>query len=74
MREVAVTGQDCTRVGGEVLDLPWKELPARLAEAAASRLLAAHEADQLETLWSWTHPLLEALKATPSGVAPEPGP
>jgi hypothetical protein len=74
MREVAVTGQDRTLVGGEELDLPWKELPARLAEAAVARLLAAHAADQLETLWSWTHPLLEALKAKPPGDAEEPEP
>jgi len=57
MREVVVAGDDRTQVGGEPLDLPWKELPARLAEAAVARLLAAHEEDRLEALWRWSRPI-----------------
>jgi hypothetical protein len=59
MREVAVTGQDRTLVGGEDLDVPWKELAARLPEAAVTRLLAAHREDALETLWRWSHPVFK---------------
>jgi hypothetical protein len=61
MREVVVAGQDRTLVGGEELDVPWKELPARLAEAAVARLIAALQASELETLWRWSHPIFKAL-------------
>ena len=57
MREVVVAGEDRTRVEGDEVDVPWKELPARLAEAAVVRLLAALAADRLETLWQWDRPL-----------------
>ncbi len=70
MREVVVAGQDRTLVGGEELDVPWKELPARLAEAAAARLIAALAANELEGLWRWSHPIFKALSA--DGAAGEP--
>jgi hypothetical protein len=63
MREVVIAGEDRTLVGGEPLDVPWQELPLRLAEAAVARLIAAHEEDQLETLWRWAHPIFKALGA-----------
>ncbi len=74
MREVAVAGADRTLVGGEELDVPWQELPARLAEAAALRLLAAHREDQLEALWKWSHPIFQALGTDgAAGDSEEPG-
>jgi hypothetical protein len=71
MREVVVAGTDRTLASGEEIDLPWKELPARLAEAAVTRLIAALGEDRLETLWCWPSPLLEALPA--AGTGEEPG-
>jgi hypothetical protein len=70
MREVVVVGEDRTRVEGDEGDVPWKELPARLAEAAVVRLLAALAADRLETLWQWDRPLaaLEAEAAADEEV------
>ena len=59
MREVVVAGQDRTMVSGDEIDVPWKELPARLAEAAVTRLIAAHQEDALETLWRWSHPVFK---------------
>ena len=67
MREVAVTGDDRTLVGGDPLDVPWKELPARLAEAAVARLLEAHQEDRLETLWRWARPVSTPPPAAPGG-------
>ncbi|HWO23123.1 MAG TPA: AAA family ATPase [Kofleriaceae bacterium] len=57
MREATVTGEGRTLVEGDELDVPWKELPARLSEAAVQRLLAALREDQLETLWRWARPV-----------------
>jgi ATP-dependent Clp protease ATP-binding subunit ClpC len=71
MREVVVAGTDRTLASGEEIDLPWKELPARLAEAAVTRLIAALGEDRLETLWCWPSPLHEALPA--AGTGEEPG-
>jgi hypothetical protein len=59
IREVVVAGEDRTRVEGEEVDVPWKELPARLAECAVVRVLAALAGDRFETLWQWDRPLAE---------------
>jgi ATP-dependent Clp protease ATP-binding subunit ClpC len=48
-------------VDGEELDVPWRELPGRLAEAAAVRLLGVlDKPDLYEQLWTWQHPLAGA--------------
>jgi hypothetical protein len=39
--------------------VPWRELPARLAEAAVARVLPAFAADTVEKLWAWEHPLAD---------------
>ncbi len=54
--------------------MPWKELPARLAEAAAARLIAALRADQLETLWRWSRPISTPAATDPGGDGEEAGP
>jgi ATP-dependent Clp protease ATP-binding subunit ClpC len=59
MRELAVSGDHVT-VDGEEVDVPWSELPERLAEAAAARLLPAlAHSDGVEKLWQWSRPLQE---------------
>jgi hypothetical protein len=57
MRETTVGG-DRTIVDGEDVEIGWDELPARLAECAVARLLAAHaRKDGLDELWAWERPL-----------------
>nr|MDQ3298378.1 hypothetical protein [Myxococcota bacterium] len=57
MREVFVDS-DRTTVDGDELDVPWRELGDRLAEAAVVRLLGAlAKPDAIDALWKWEHPL-----------------
>ncbi|MGN6104106.1 MAG: hypothetical protein ACTHU0_03310, partial [Kofleriaceae bacterium] len=61
IREVVIHGADRTLVEGEELELPWRDLPARLAEAALARLLPAlARPEGAEGLWAWSHPLAPA--------------
>ena len=58
MREVDVAG-DRVVVGGDELDVGWKQLARRLEEAAVVRVLAALTGGEaaLEALWTWERPL-----------------
>jgi len=57
MREATVGG-DRTLVLGDDIAVPWDALPGRLAEAAVTRLLAAHAIhDGVDALWNWERPL-----------------
>ncbi len=65
IREASITG-DQIMVDGEELEVPFRELGARLAEAAVARLIPAlAKPDGIEKLWIWERPLqgLEALLA-----------
>ncbi|MBA2538578.1 MAG: ATP-dependent Clp protease ATP-binding subunit, partial [Deltaproteobacteria bacterium] len=66
-REAIVNG-DHVVVEGEEVDVPFKELGARLAEAAVARVLPAlakPEGQGVEKLWLWERPLqaIEAMLA-----------
>jgi hypothetical protein len=70
MREVQVDG-DVVQVGRETVDVPWSEMPERLTEVAAARILttlATDDADE-DSLWTWDHPL-QALIAAQDAEGP----
>ena len=49
---------DSMTVTTETVDLGWKELPARLEEAAVVRVIAAQYRRELaESLWMYDNPL-----------------
>jgi hypothetical protein len=59
LREVTI-GVDRVAVKGVEIEPPWSELPRRLAEAAVTRLITAHQHaghkcsdDELEKLWMY---------------------
>jgi len=57
MRDV-VMNTDAMTVVGESVELTWKDLPARLEEAAVVRVMAAQYKRELaESLWMYDNPL-----------------
>nr|HEX4317873.1 AAA family ATPase [Kofleriaceae bacterium] len=65
LREAALGGDDITVLGDE-LDVPWRELPRRLEEAAVVRVMRAQYSRELaEQLWAFESPLASVPK--PSG-------
>jgi len=57
VREAAVDG-DHVIVADEEVDVAWRDLPARLPEAAVALLLAALQRPSgFEGLWTWERPL-----------------
>ena len=56
MRTVHWVG-DTMLVGSEEIELTWKELPARLEEAAVVRVLASAGTPEADTLWAYTSPI-----------------
>ncbi|CAN5909588.1 hypothetical protein BH11MYX2_BH11MYX2_27640 [soil metagenome] len=66
VRDAVVDG-DRTLVFGEDIEIPWSEIPQRLAECALTRLISAHEKDKngddkSDELWLWERPL-QAIEA-----------
>ena len=70
MREVTIPAERVAIYGDEI-DVPWPELPRRLAEAAVVRVLTgldhqAHGCDyDLDKLWRYDNPLAELAKQVP---------
>ena len=68
IRDALVDG-DHVVVGGEEVDVPFKELGARLEEAAVVRVLAALvKPEGFEGLWAWEKPII--VLPAPGGDAP----
>jgi ATP-dependent Clp protease ATP-binding subunit ClpC len=59
LREITLPAGRVAVLGDE-LDVPWAELPRRLAEAAVVRVLDAIAEDRADALWRWEHPLVAA--------------
>jgi ATP-dependent Clp protease ATP-binding subunit ClpC len=65
LREAALDG-DAVSVLGDEVEVPWRELPARLEEAAVVRILRAqYSRDLSEALWAFESPLANAAKGKP---------
>jgi ATP-dependent Clp protease ATP-binding subunit ClpC len=56
LRDVHIDGDELA-IDGDELDLPWRDLPRRLEEAAVVRVLAAFGTeDGMDALWKWANP------------------